>query len=96
MPYRFNYIGATTSQPQLIAQMNANFAKLDSEAAVKTFNGPNGQPVLISGELDHGFHGTAYKDENGNTVKLVGFDASGEFVEITVKDGEDAYTVLGY
>jgi hypothetical protein len=96
MPFRFNPINPGIPQEQLVNIINANFAKLDSESFVKTFNGPGGNPALIQGKLKNGFYGTAYVDSDGNTVKVEGFDRNGDFIELTVKDGEDAYTVLGY
>lgn len=96
MPYRFSPINPDTPFEMAVRTLNQNFAQLDNETVTKTFKGPNGKPALTSGRLDNGFYGTAYQDQSGNTVKLVGFDSNGVFIEITVKDGNDAYTVLGY
>ena len=82
--------------PNALNAINNNFSQLDGESVVKTFNGPNGRPLLVTGKLDHGFYGTAYLDQSGNTIKLIGFDANGVFIELTVDDGEDCYAVLGY
>jgi hypothetical protein len=96
MPNRFVPVNPGTPMEHVIAAINNNFAQLDSESAVKVFNGPNGKPAMIQGKLSNGFYGTAYVDQDGNTVKIEGFDSNGDFVELIVKDGEDAYTVLGY
>lgn len=96
MPSRFVPVNPGTSLEQALAVINRNFAELDSESVTKTYNGPNGKPAIIEGKLNHGFYGMAYADQDGNTVKLIGFDTNGDFIEITVKDGEDAYSVLGY
>ena len=96
MPYRFNPVNPGTPLEMAIAAFNNNFAQLDQEAAVKTFNGPTGDPLIVQGELSNGFYGTEYRDTDGNVTKVEGFDPNGNFIELTVKDGEDAYTVLGY
>lgn len=96
MPNRFVPINPGTDFAQAMAVMNNNFAQLDGETVVKTFNGPNGKPSLIQGKLSNGFYGTAYLDQDGNTTKLIGFDSTGAFIEITAKDGYDAYSILGY
>ena len=96
MPNKFNPISQGTPIEGVVNAVNRNFSALDNEVVVKTFKGPNGKPALTTGRLDHGFYGTAHTDQDGNTIKLTGFDESGVFIDITVKDGEDAYTVLGY
>lgn len=96
MANRFVPVGADSSLEDLIRVSNANFSQLDGESVVKTFSGPNGRPALTQGRLLHGFYGTAYTDQSGKVVKLIGFDKNGKFIELTVKDGADAYSVLGY
>lgn len=96
MPNAFTPINPGTPYEYSLRSINANFARLDRETVAKAFNGPNGKPVLVQGKLDKGFYGTAYYDQAGNCVKLEGTDPNGVFIELTVKDGEDAYTVLGY
>ncbi len=95
MPNLFAPINPGTKLDQALAVINNNFASLDNESVVKTFNGPNGKPMLTQGRLSNGFHGTEYRDLAQNVVKLIGFDREGQFIELTVKDGQDAYAVLG-
>lgn len=96
MPNLFMPIGPDSDLQAVIRVINGNFSRIDNDSVVKTFNGPTGKPAIIQGKLKHGFYGTAYLDTDGNTIKLEGFDTNGDFIELVVKDGEDAYTVLGY
>ena len=97
MPNRFLPIGQGTDMDTFIKMTNRNFAELDNETYIKVFYGAGGKPAVMQGKLSHGFYGEAKLREDGTVWKLSAYNPDyPDGVEIHTKDGQDAYTVLGY
>jgi len=90
MPYRFNPVNPGTPLESAIAAFNNNFAQLDQETAVKTFNGASGEPSIITGELPYeGGYGSLYYDTNGIARIIIGVQPDGTIGMTASKEGVD-------
>jgi hypothetical protein len=93
MPYRFVPIGSTTSFQDALPVINNNFAQLDGEAVTKTFNGANGQPSFILGQLPGSLgEGLVMKDKDGNVSIAAYIDADDKPILKVAGVGKDAIT----
>jgi hypothetical protein len=91
MPNRFIPLAPGSEQDALVMAINRNFAELDNESVVKTFNGPNGKPALVFGKLPNGKYGLIIYE--GTTARvLIGQSPDDTYGIWVSKEGED---VLG-
>lgn len=90
MPNRFIPINAGTSQEQVLAMVNKNFAELDNENVTKVYRGANGNVAIIEGKLPYsGGFGTLQYDQDGNSRIIIGIDPDGEVNIHVSKPGYD-------
>ena len=90
MPYRFAPVNPGTPLESAIAAFNNNFAQLDQESAVKSFNGASGEPSIITGELPYADgYGSLYYDPNGIPSIIIGVLPDGDIGIVAAKSGEN-------
>lgn len=94
MPQRFIPINPGTPIDGVIASVNNNFAKLDNENIVKTFNQANGN-AIVQGRLPYtGGYGTLYYDTNLIPTIVIGILPDGTTGLVISKPGEDVTGVF--
>jgi len=95
MPYRFAPVNPGTPLESAIAAINNNFAQLDQESAVKTFNGASGEPSIITGELPYeGGYGSLYYDVNSIPTIVIGVLPDGTTGLVIAKSGVNVLNVF--
>lgn len=95
MPNNFTPLNPRTDMPNMVAQLNKNFAKLDNESVVKVFK--RGQTTaVIQGRYADNRYGTIYSDEDGVRRILIGQAPDDGRPGIWIsREGEDVITLLG-
>jgi hypothetical protein len=95
MSDRFIPITAGTSQEQMLAMINKNFAELDNESTTKVFRGQNGHIAVIEGKLPYnGGFGSIYYDTDGNSRIIIGVDPDGAVNIHVSKTGHDLVSLF--
>lgn len=90
MPNRFTPITGNTSQAQILAMINKNFAELDNENVTKVYRGKDGNIAIIEGKLPYpGGFGTMQYDSDSNSRIILGIDPDGNVGLHISKDGYD-------
>ena len=95
MPNRFIPIPGSTSQEQMLAMINRNFAELDNEGVTKVFKGQGGKNAIVEGKLPYqnGF-GSLFYDANGVPRIVLGLLPDGTMGMVVSREDVDVLTLF--